>query len=175
MIISSKKLALLFWIKLTILTKDFGDFGLSLATSFIIADYLTLPISSTMLYFALKGKKPFRLPYTIPAELLVKDHSFNTPRLVFPVLSIASTRPVALTFRLQQLASRKIVFSPKGTLAIRETQETGCLGDPLKFAIGAPLLVPLVNKSMTMPIQILLALMLTVYFQQNGTFASSNK
>jgi len=138
---------------------DFGDLGLSLATSFIIADYLTLPISSTMLYFALKGRRYVRLPYTIPAELFVKDHSFQTPRLVFPVLSVASTRPVSLSFRFQQLASKKILFSPKG--------------DPWKFAIGAPLLVPFLNKSMTMPIQVLVALTLTLYFQHNKTFSSS--
>ncbi len=95
-------------------TIDFGDLGLSLATSFIIADYLTLPISSTMLYFALKGRRSVRLPYTIPADFFVKDHSFKTPRLVFPVLSVASTRPVSLSFRMQQLSRKKILFSPQG-------------------------------------------------------------
>lgn len=128
-----------------------GDVVGGLLAGAVLADYLTIPYSAAALYLSLRGKSYWKLPYAVPIKALTKERIVHIPKITvrYPRLS-GSWNRYRLSSGTFTIPGRKILLSP---------QE-----NPLKFAVLTPLLVPFINRSLTLPLQLVLTFVFMIFF-----------
>jgi len=127
------------------LSDAFGGF----IGGFVLADLLTIPYSASALYLSIRGKYYWKIPYAVPIRHLTKERIVNIGQFSIPVPRL-HTNPLKLSVRYWTIPGRVIKLDPSS--------------NPIKFAILTPLLVPWLNRSLTFPLQCIIAFAFMIIF-----------
>jgi len=122
---------------------DAGDVLGGFVAGLVVADFVTIPYTASALYLSLRGRSYWKIPYAVPIKAMTKERVVTLPKFTLPVPRLQSVSPFRLSVSYVTFSSREIVLNPAT--------------NPLKFAILAPTLVPQFNRSLTLPVQCVIA------------------